>query len=268
MLASAKARQLEDRTTRAIMHDLLDEIMQEEQDSIFKELQLAEEARQKALEEAETLKQQQLIMEAQQKAKQEEEERLLKEQEEARQKLLQEEEAKLAEQKRLTAELKMQKERERLEREALEKQLEYEKQREAAIEKEFRERLSSEDSDKSFNEENLGKLTERQIKGALIKKNYLQEKLKRVTNAFKYVQSTGTKVDADTLQRYEQVRKKVAKQLSICVKFLQAQRVKTPEESKPISPVKTEEDQEVPSHSPIQKKHVSPMGEDTVSYIL
>ena len=119
-------------------------------------------------------------------------------------------------------------------------------------------------TDKSFNEENLWKLTERQIKGALIKKNYSQEKLKRVTNAFEYVQSTGTKVDADTLQRYEQVRKKVAKQLSICIRFLQAQRVKTLEESKPASPVKTEEDQKVPSHSPIQKKHVSPTGEDTI----
>ena len=84
LLASAKARQLEERTTRAIMHDLLDEIVQEEEDSIFKELQLAEETRQKTLEEAETLKQQQLIMETQQKAKQEEEEWLLKEQEESR----------------------------------------------------------------------------------------------------------------------------------------------------------------------------------------
>ena len=38
------------------MHELLDLNMQEEHDPIFKELQLAEEARQKALEEAETLK--------------------------------------------------------------------------------------------------------------------------------------------------------------------------------------------------------------------
>ena len=188
----------------------------------------------------------------------------MKEQEEARQKLLQEEEGKLAEQKRITAELKMQKERERLEREALEKQIEYVKQREAAIEKEFRDRLSSEDSDKSLNEENLGKLTERQRTGALNKKDYLQEKLKRVTNAFKYVQATGVKVDADTLERYKQVRKKVAKQLSTCIKFLQAQRVKTPEESKSVSPMKTEEDQKEPSHSPIQKEHVSPIGGGTI----
>ena len=41
----------------------------------------------------------------------------------------------------------MQKERERLEREALEKQLEYIKQKEADIEKEFRDRLSSEGSE-------------------------------------------------------------------------------------------------------------------------
>ena len=84
---------------------------------------------------------------------------MIKEQEEARQRLLQEEEeARLGKQKRITAELKTQKERERLEREALEKQLEYVKQqKEAAIEKEFRDRLSSEDSDQSLNEENLGK---------------------------------------------------------------------------------------------------------------
>ena len=85
-----------------------------------------------------------------------------------------------------------------------------------------------------------------------------------MTNAFKYVQATGTKVEADTLQRYEQVRKKVAKQLSICIKFLQAQRVKTPEERKSVSPIKTEEDQKVPSHSPIQKEHVLPIGGDTI----
>ena len=100
--------------------------------------------------------------------------------------------------------------------------------------------------------------------GALIKKSHLQEKLKRVTNAFKYIQTTGTKVEADTLQRYEQVRKKVAKQLSICIKFLQAQRVKTPEERKSVSPIKTEEDQKVPSHSPIQKEYVSPIGGDAI----
>ena len=138
--------------------------------------------------------------------------------------MLQEEEARLAEQKRITAELKMQKEKERLEREALEKQLDYVKQKEAAIHKEFRDRLSSEDSDKNLNEENLGKLTDRQIQGATIKKEYLQEKLRKVTNAFKYVQATGVKVDADTLQRYEKIRRKVAKQLRICIKFLQAQK--------------------------------------------
>ena len=128
--------------------------------------------------------------------------------------MLQEEEARLAEQKRITTELKMQKERERLERKTLEKQLEYVKQKEAAIEKEFRDRLSSEDSDKSFNEENIGKLIDRQIQGALIKKEHLQEKLRKVTNAFKYVQATGAKVDADTLQRYEKIRRKLAKQVS------------------------------------------------------
>ena len=104
-----------------------------------------------------------MFVEAQPKAEQEKEKKRLKEQEEARKRLLQEEEARLAEKKRITAELRMQKERERLEREALEKQLEYVKQKEAAIEKEFRDRLSSEDSDKSLNEDNTGKLTERQI---------------------------------------------------------------------------------------------------------
>ena len=73
----------------------------------------------------------------------------------------------------------MQKERERIEREALEKQLECVKQKEAAIEKEFRDRLSSENSDKSLNEDDIGKLTERQIQGAQIKKEHLQENLEK-----------------------------------------------------------------------------------------
>ena len=60
--------------------------------------------------------------------------------------------------------------------------------------------MSSEDSDKSLNEDNIGKLTERQIQGAQIKKEHLQEKLRKVANAFKYVQATGVKVDADTLE--------------------------------------------------------------------
>ena len=51
----------------------------------------------------------------------------------------------------------------------------------------------------------------------------------------KYVQATGVKVDADTLQRYEQIRKKVAKQLSICIKILQAQKAGTPERSSSAS---------------------------------
>ena len=77
--------------------------------------------------------------------------------------MLEEEEKKLAEWKRITAELKLQKEKERLQREELEKQLEYAKQREAAIEKEFRDRLSSVGSDKSLKEASIDKLTERQI---------------------------------------------------------------------------------------------------------
>ena len=74
-------------------------------------------------------------------------------------------------------------------------------------------------------------MSDRQITGALIKKDALQEKLRKIVNAFKYVKATGVKVGADTLQIYEQVRKKVAKQLSTCIRFLQAQKAKTPEES-------------------------------------
>ena len=144
-------------------------------------------------------------MEAEQKAKHEEEARLQFEHEQ-RQKLL-EEEKKLAEQKRITAELKLQKEKERLEREELEKQLKYGRQREAAIEQEFRDRLSSVGSDKSLKEVSIGKLTERQIAGAQIKREQLQAKL-RITEVFKYVQATGTKISEETLLRYEQIRKK------------------------------------------------------------
>ena len=73
-------------------------------------------------------------------------------------------------------------------------------------------------------------MSDRQITGALIEKDALQEKLRKIINAFKYVQANGVKVDADTLQRYEQVRKKVAKQLSTYIRFLQAQKAKTPDE--------------------------------------
>ena len=54
------------------MHELFEEYMQEEEDFIT-ELQMAEEAKQKALDEAEELRKQQLVVEAQQKAEQEKE---------------------------------------------------------------------------------------------------------------------------------------------------------------------------------------------------
>ena len=117
----------------------------------------------------------------------------------------------------------------------------------------------------SLNEENIGKLTDRQMQGALIKKEYLQEMLRKVTNVFKYVQATGVKVDADTLQRYEQIRRKVAKQLSICITFLQAQKAGTPERSSSASPqIVDKEDQKVTPQSPIQREHVSPIGGDRI----
>ena len=86
-----------------------------------------------------------------------------------------------------------------------------------------------------------------------------------MTKAFKYVQATGVKVDTDTLQRYDQVGKKVAKQLSTCIKFLQVQKAKSSERSLSASSLNTEEDQKVSSHSPIQREHVSPIGADTIS---
>ena len=202
LTASAERKRTTDNLSGQIMKELIDEAMQEEQDFIIQELKAAEEVEQKALQEAQALKEQQLQLklqlEAEQKLKQEEA-RLQLEQEQ-RQKLLEEEEKKLAEQRRITAELKLQKEKERLEKEELEKQLEYARQREAAIKQEFRGRLSSVGSDKSLKEASLGKLTERQIAGAQIKREQLQAKLKRITE---YVQATGTKVSDETLQRYE-----------------------------------------------------------------
>ena len=219
LTASAQRKRTIDNLSGQLMRDLIDEAMQEEQDFIIQELKAAEEAEQKALQEAQALKEQQfqlkLQLEAEQKIKQEE--ARLQLEHEQRQKLLEEEEKKLAEQKRITAELKLQKEKERLEREELEKQLEYAKQREAAIEQEFRDRLSSVGSDKSLKEASIGKLTERQIAGTQIKREQLQGKLRRITEAFKYVQATGTKVSDETLQRYEQIRKKIARELRLCL---------------------------------------------------
>ena len=132
----------------------------------------------------------------------------------------------------------------------------YARQREAAIEQEFRDRLSSVGSDKSLKEASPGKLTERQIAGAQIKKEQLQAKLRRITEAFTYVQATGTKVSDETLQRYEQIRKKIARELRLCLRFLQAEQEEVLEE-KSSSPTKPEGDQQVPSHSPIPRETIS-----------
>ena len=263
LIASAQRKRTIDNLSGQLMRDLIDEAMQEEQDFIIQELKAAEEAEQKALQEAQALKKQQfqlkLQLEAEQKVKQEE--ARLQLEHEQRQKLLEEEEKKLAEQKRITAELKLQKEKERLEREELEKQLEYAKQREAAIEHKFRDRLSSVGSDKSLKEASIGKLTERQIAGAQIKRALTS--FRRITEAFKYVQATGTKVSDETLQRYEQIKKKIARELRLCLRFLQAEQEEVLEE-KSSSPTKPEGDQQVPSHSPIPWETVSPIGKDTI----
>ena len=77
LLDSIRARQREkEQIANALMHELF-EYMQEEEDFITG-LQRAEEAKQKALDEAEELRKQQLIVEAQQKAEQEKEKKRLK----------------------------------------------------------------------------------------------------------------------------------------------------------------------------------------------
>ena len=75
---------------------------------------------------------------------------------------------------------------------------------------------------------------------AHIKKEQLQAKLRRITEAFKYAQATGTKVSDETLQRYEHIRKKIARELRLCLKFLQAEQEEVLEE-KSLSPTKPEE---------------------------
>ena len=73
LLDSIRARQREkEQIANALMHELFEEYMQEDEDFIT-ELQMAEEAKQKSLDEAEELRKQQLIVEAQQKAEQEKE---------------------------------------------------------------------------------------------------------------------------------------------------------------------------------------------------
>ena len=100
LTASAQRKRTTDNLSWQIMRELIDEAMQEEQDFIIQELKAAEEAEQKALQEAQALKEQQfqlkLQLEAEQKAKQEE--ARLQVEHEQRQKLI-EEEKKLAEKK-------------------------------------------------------------------------------------------------------------------------------------------------------------------------
>ena len=95
------------------------------------------------------------------------------------------------------------------------------------------------------------------------KKEQLQAKLRRITEAFKYVQATGTKVSDETLQRYEQIRKKIARELRLCLRFLQAEQEEVLEE-KPSSPIKTWGRSTSTSHSPIPRETISPIGKDTI----
>ena len=64
LLDSVRARRIEkEQIANALMHELFKEYMQEKQDFVT-ELQIAEEAKQKALDEADELRKQQLLVEA------------------------------------------------------------------------------------------------------------------------------------------------------------------------------------------------------------
>ena len=52
--------------------------------------------------------------------------------------------------------------------------------------------------------------------------------------------------------------------MSTCIRFLQAQKAKPPEESQSPISIQDAEDQKVPPHSFIQREHVSPIGGDTI----
>ena len=60
MTASAQLKRTKDNFSWQIMRELIDETMIEEEESIIQELKAAEEAEQKALQEAQALKEQQL----------------------------------------------------------------------------------------------------------------------------------------------------------------------------------------------------------------
>ena len=60
------------------------------------------------------------------------------------------------------------------------------------------------------------------------------------------------------------LERRVAKQLSVCIKFLQAQKAETIEKSSSASPQIEKEDEKVILQSPVQREHVSPIGGDTI----
>ena len=71
------------------------------------------------------------------------------------------------------------------------------------------------------------------------------------------MQATGTKVGDETLQRCEQIRKKIGKELRLCLRFLQAEQEEVSEGEKPSSSTKPEGDQQVPSQSLIPRETIS-----------
>ena len=71
------------------------------------------------------------------------------------------------------------------------------------------------------------------------------------------------KLNDETLQRYEQIRKKIAKELRLCLRFLQAEQEEVPEGENLHLLLNLREINKYPLNHPYQGK-LSPIGKDTI----
>ena len=107
-----------------------------------------------------------------------------------------------------------------------------------------------------------GGLTDRQLKGALIRRQYLRNKLLQVDSALAACRAVGVDVELNHLEKSLQVKRQMTKELQFCEQMINAMK-------KPIEELyKSQGDEylqlDTSGEETIQKEYVAPIGGDTL----
>ena len=110
-----------------------------------------------------------------------------------------------------------------------------------------------------------GGLTDRQLKGALIRRQYLRNKLLQVDSALAACRAVGVDVELIHLEKSLQIKRQMTKELQFCEQMINS--MKKPIEELYKSPGDESLQLDLSGEEIIKKEYVAPIGGDT-SYLL